>query len=272
MKREKLDLRILVRGSNDVASATAHRLFQASYGVVIHDAPKPTVTRRRMAFADAIFDGEVTLVGVTAKRVEKINLRGLLLSPTFIPVVVSDFDRLMKKLRPQVLVDARMQKHKKPLRQFQLAALVIGLGPNFIAGDNVHIAVETARGDDLGKMILRGPTKQLKGEPIAMEGFARERYVYAPVAGKFTTGFRIGEVVAVGQEIASINSTPLHAPISGIIRGITHNDVPIDLHTKVIEIDPRGEQAQLTGIGERPARIAQGVLTAIQNWETNHVH
>ena len=272
MKRGKLDLRILVRGSNDVTSATAHCLFEAGYGVVIHDAPKPTVTRRRMAFADAIFDGEVTLAGVSAKRVENINLRGLLLLPTFIPVVVSDFDRLMKKLRPQVLVDARMQKHKKPVRQFQLAPLVIGLGPNFIACDNVHIAVETARRDDLGNVVLRGPTKQMEGEPIAMEGFARERYIYAPLAGKFSTSSQIGDAVIEGQEIALIDSTPLHAPISGIIRGLIHNDVPIDLRTKVIEIDPRGERAQFAGIGERPARIAEGVITAIRNWETDHVH
>ncbi len=272
MKPEKLDLRILVRGSNDVASAAAHCLFQAGYGVVVHDAPRPTVTRRRMAFADAIFDGEVTLKGVIAKRVVSINLRGLLLSHTFIPVVVSDFERLVRKLRPHVLVDARMQKHKKPIRQFQLAFLVIGLGPNFIAGDNVHVAIETARGDSLGRVILRGPTKQLQGEPIAMEGFARDRYVYAPVAGKFMTLCQIGETVIGGQEIASINSTPLHAPISGIIRGLTHNDVSVDVRTKVIEIDPRGEQAQIMGIGERPARIAQGVLTAIRNWETAHVH
>lgn len=272
MNRDQPDLRILIRGSNDVASAAAHGLFQAGYGVVIHDVPSPTVTRRRMAFTDAVFDGQVTLEGVLAKRVAGINLRGLLLSPAFIPVVVSDFDRLVEKLRPQVLVDARMQKHKKPVRQFQLAPLVIGLGPNFVAGDNVHIAVETLRGDDLGKVILRGSTKQLEGEPIALAGFARERYVYAPLAGKFSTASHIGEMVVAGQEIASINSTPLHAPISGIIRGLTHTDVPVELRTKVIEIDPRGEQAQITGIGERPARIAQGVLAAIQNWEADHVH
>lgn len=272
MIREKLGLRILIRGSNDVASAVAHRLFQAGYGVVIHDAPRPTVTRRKMAFADAIFDGEIILEGVMARRVDGLNLRGTLLSPTFIPVVVSDLDRLAQKLHPHVLVDARMQKHKSPIRQFHRAHLVLGLGPNFVAGDNVHIALETARGEDLGKVIYRGPTKQLQGEPISLEGYARERYVYAPLAGRFTSGYQIGETVPAGQEIAAIDMTPLCAPIAGLIRGITHSGVSVDLHTKVIEIDPRGERSQFTGIGERPARIAEGVLTAIQEWEVNHVH
>ncbi|MBI2332701.1 MAG: EF2563 family selenium-dependent molybdenum hydroxylase system protein [Chloroflexi bacterium] len=272
MKHERIDLRILVRGTNDVASAVAHRLFQAGYAVVMHEDSNPTVTRRRMAFADAIFDGETTLDGVQARRVESLNLRGVLLSPAFIPVMVSDLSRLVKKLRPQVLVDARMQKHKKTARQFHLASLVIGLGPNFVAGFNVHLAVETARGDDLGRVITIGKTKDLEGEPISMEGYGRDRYVYAPVAGKFSTSHEIGDAVLKGQEIAAINSTPLYAPISGVIRGITHTEVPVSLRTKVIEIDPRGKRAQVSGIGERPAQIAEGVLSAIQNWETNHVH
>lgn len=269
MNREKFDLRVLIRGSNDVASAVAHRLFGEGYGVVLHDDPKPTVTRRKMAFADAIFDGETTLEGVTAKRVESINLRGILLAPTFIPIVVSDFYRLIEKLRPHVLVDARMRKHTKPIRQIHLAPLTIGLGPNFSAGINVRIAIETARGDDLGRVITSGRTASLHGEPISIEGHARDRYLYAPCTGKFRTALQIGDTVTEGQAIASIHDTPLTAPISGVLRGLTHDSVPVRTHTKVIEIDPRGEQAQISGIGERPARIADGVLTAIQNWEEN---
>lgn len=269
MNREKFDLRVLIRGSNDVASAVAYRLFGEGYGVVLHDDPKPTVTRRRMSFADAIFDGETTLEGVIARRVESINLRGILLAPTFIPIITSDFFRLVKKLRPQVLVDARMRKHKKASFQFDLAQLVIGLGPNFVAGRNVHIAIETARGEDLGRVITKGKTRDLEGEPIAFDGHARDRYVYAPLRGKFSTHFQVGDTVTTGQVIAAINETQLTAPISGVLRGITHDNVPVEQHTKIIEIDPRGEQAQISGIGERPARIAEGVLAAIQSWEEN---
>ena len=34
--------------------------------------------------------------------------------------------------------------------------------------------------------------------------------------------------------------------------------------TKVIEIDPRGDDADIYGIGERPRRIAEGVLAALK--------
>lgn len=264
MNREKFDLRILIRGSNDVASVVAHRLFGAGYGVVIQDDSKPTVIRRKMAFADAIFDGEATLEGVTARRMDSVNLRGELISPMFIPVLVSDFFRLVEKLRPQVLVDARMRKHKKPNRQFHLASLTIGLGPNFFAGRNVHIAIETARGEHLGQVIQHGETLPLEGEPISLEGHARDRYVYTPITGKFSTRFQVGDKITVGQVVALIHETPLTVPISGVLRGITHDDVSVEQHTKVIEVDPRGEQAQTSGIGERPACIAEGVLAAIQ--------
>jgi hypothetical protein len=52
---------ILVRGSGDIGSAVAHTLFKADYTIVIHDSARPSATRRRMSFCDAIFDGNAAL-------------------------------------------------------------------------------------------------------------------------------------------------------------------------------------------------------------------
>ncbi len=266
-------LRILVRGSGDVGSAVAHCLFRAGYDVVVHESTQPTTTRRKMAFADAVFDGNAILDDIESKRVDSLSLlRGLLIEHKTIPLVTSDLSVTLETLDPHILIDARMRKHSQPELQIDLAALTIGLGPNFIAGETTHLVIETARGDSLGRMIERGSASPLQGEPGEIEGHARDRYVYAPVAGKFYTTHQIGDKVEAGQEVARIDSTPLFAPITGILRGLTHTNVPVPLKTKVIEIDPRIENAQVTGIAERPARIAQGVLQAIQNWEANHVH
>jgi xanthine dehydrogenase accessory factor len=173
-------------------------------------------------------------------------------------------------VHPQVLVDARMRKHSQPETQIHLAALTIGLGPNFIAGETTHFVIETARGDSVGRIIERGSASPLQGEPNEIEGHARDRYVYAPVAGKFYTTHQIGDKVKAGQEVARIDSTMLFVPITGVLRGLTHTDVPVTLKTKVIEIDPRIGNAQVTGIAERPARIAQGVLQAVQTWGKQH--
>lgn len=123
----------------------------------------------------------------------------------------------------------------------------------------------------MGQVIRSGAPRPLHGEPKAFGGYARDRYVYAPCAGIFQTTFQPGDPVEQGQEIARIDNTLLHAPLTGVLRGITHSGVPVAVKTKIIEVDPRGEEAQISGIAERPAKIARGVLQAIQEWELNHV-
>lgn len=263
------DQYILVRGANDIGSAVAHRLFRSGYPVAIHEAHQPTTTRRRMSFTDAIFDGHAMLEEVEAELIrDRTLVRHALAAHQHIPVVVYD----LFEIPPAVLVDARMRKHTQPESQIHLAALTIGLGPNFIAGETTHLVIETARGDSLGRIIEQGPSIPLQGEPIEIEGHARDRYVYAPLAGTFHTSLQIGDQVDSGQEVARINSTLLYAPIPGVLRGLTHDHVPVTQRTKVIEIDPRVGQAQISGISDRPAQIAQGVLQAIQEWEEKHVH
>lgn len=267
------NLCILIRSANDVGSAVAHHLFSAGYAVTIHEAPQPTTARRKMSFTDAVFDGRAALDGIEAQWVGRLELlHNVLSAHQVIPVMTVDFHELIETLRPQILVDARMRKHAQPELQRGLAECTIGLGPNFIAGETVDVAIETNWGDTLGQIIERGATKPLQGEPREIEGHARDRYVYAPIAGTFHTSLQIGERVSHGQPIAHIASTPLHAPIAGVLRGLTRDGVPVALKTKVIEIDPRAQGAQVSGIGERSARIAAGVLAAIQNWEANHVH
>ena len=259
---------ILVRGIGDVGSAVAHRLFGAGYAVAIHDAPAPTTSRRTMAFTDAVFDGHATLAGATATLVDDLSVaRALLESRAAIPATVIPFADALAALAPSVLVDARMRKRATPETQRGLAALTIGLGPNFVAAETVDLAIETAWGDDLGAVIAHGTTRALAGEPRALAGHARDRFVYAPIAGTFHTAQRIGDSVTAGEIVARIGDTPLAAPLAGTLRGLTHDGVPVALGTKVIEIDPLGRPAPV-GIGERPSRIADGVLRAIDIWFT----
>lgn len=260
-------IKIVVRGSNDIGSAVAHRLFQAGYAVVLHDIPAPAATRRKMAFTDAVFDGQALLEGVSAVRVDDLTQVGnLLVAHAVIPLVVQDFSSLLESLHPQVLVDARMRKHQQPEPQRGLAPLTIGLGPNFVAGETVDLAVETGWGEALGRVVWQGATTPLQGEPREIGGHGRERYVYAPQAGTFHTAYQVGDMVAAGEPVAQIDGVPLLSPLAGAIRGLTHDGVPVQARAKVIEIDPRGATAQVSGIAERPGRIAAGVLEAVRGW------
>lgn len=254
----------LVRGTGDVGSAVAHALFCGGHTVVLHDDANPTHPRRGMAFVDAIFDGVAELSDVLGKRArDPGDLPYMVRCAHAIAVSRDNFLDVLDLLKPHVLVDARMRKRHRPERQTGLAPLTVGLGPNFIAGDTTDIAIETGWGEDLGRVIRAGATRPLEGEPRAINGTARERYVYSPVAGTLLTSRTIGERVAAGDAISTIGDLTLTASIAGCLRGLTHDGVRVEVGTKVIEIDPRNEPALVFGLGDRPKAIARSVLNAI---------
>ena len=263
---ESRDLTVVVRSVGDVGSAIAHRLFLEHYAVVIHDDPMPTTTRRGMAFADAVFDGSALLDGVHAVRAHDLaRVKEALDSHAAIPVYVRDIGPLLADVKPEVLIDARLRKHAEPEVQRGLAELTVALGPSLLAGRHADVVVETSW-ERLGAVITEGSSLALAGEPRELGGHARDRYVYAPCEGIFRTKARVGDVVRQGEEIAEIGAMTLTAPLGGILRGVTRDGVPVTVRTKIIEIDPRGSEAEVRGIGERPRRIAEGVLQAIRAW------
>jgi xanthine dehydrogenase accessory factor len=69
--------------------------------------------------------------------------------------------------------------------------------------------------------------------------------------------------VSTGEVIATLEGRPLRASLSGHLRGLTHSGVRVEAGTKVIEVNPHDPGAQVLGIGERPRRIAAGVVAAL---------
>jgi xanthine dehydrogenase accessory factor len=255
---------VLVRGSGDVGSAVAHRLFRAGHQVVIHDVALPAAPRRGMAFTDAIFDGECVLEQVEACRVDDLDaLARVLPDGDRVPVTTLEIESVLGSVRPDVLVDARMRKRANPESQIGLAPLTIGLGPNFVAGETTDLAIETQWGDHLGAVLTNGATRPLAGEPRAFDGHARDRFVYAPTSGVLHTDAAIGQRVRRDEAVAAIGSEQLRAPLDGLLRGLTHDGVPVEEGAKVVEVDPRGEMKAVIGIGPRPRRIAEGVEAAL---------
>ena len=255
--------RVLIRGSGDVGSAVAHLLVRSGHGVVIHDVALPAAPRRGMAFTDAIFDGACELAGVRGRRVDDVAQLTASGSGQEVLLTTAPIDDVLAAVAPDVLVDARMRKRAQPEVQRGLAPLTIGLGPNFVAGETTDLAIETQWGDQLGGVVEAGPTRPLGGEPRDFDGHARERFVYAPVAGVLRTRAQIAQRVRAGELVAAIGDSPLRAPLDGILRGLVRDGVPVDSGAKVLEVDPRGDISKVTGIGARPARIAEGVLAAI---------
>jgi xanthine dehydrogenase accessory factor len=256
--------RVLVRGAGDIGSAVALCLRALGHAVVLHDAPRPAHARRGMAFTDAFFDGSCTLEGMFAKRAsDAARLGKMLACGGALPVSDAPFTDVLPEVVPDVLVDARVHKHDVPESLRGLAPLTIGLGPGFVAGENADLVVETSWGESLGKVIRTGGAQSYAGEPRLLGGHGRERYVYAAAPGTFRTRLAIGDRVARGDVVARLDGEPVIAPLSGILRGLTHDGATVAAGAKVLEVDPRGDPTLAFGVGERPARIAAGIAGAM---------
>ena len=64
---------IIVRGGGDLATGVIHRLFRCGYKVLILECEKPSAIRRKVAFCEAVYDGEAFVEGVLCSRIEDIS-------------------------------------------------------------------------------------------------------------------------------------------------------------------------------------------------------
>jgi xanthine dehydrogenase accessory factor len=258
----------IVVGCGDVGSAVAHALHNAGCAVVLVDHADPPWTRRGMAYTDAWYVGTAELVEVDACFCASVRSIPFVLDRRdMIAATTWSWQGVAEALHPIAIIDARIVKRQAPasLKTNDSAApLTIGLGPGFVAGVHVDIAIETAWGDTLGAVIESGGTKPFEGEPRRVGGAGRERYVYAGKTGRFQSDRRIGDCVASGEEIATLGGDSIAAPLAGVLRGLSARGARIGTGQKIVEVDPRGEASLCFGLGERPRRIATGVVEALQ--------
>lgn len=250
-------------GGGDVGSAVAHRLFLAGLQVLISERPESAHARRGMAFTDALFDGTATLEGVEARR--QPDIAGVLAcwnTARHIPIVTLPEPELLAQLDFDVIVEATMRRQGEPADLRSLAVLGIGLGPGHVPGRNCHVAIETRWGEDMGCVLRDRAAAARSGGPRSLDGVTRERFVATARAGMWRTRATLGQRVAAGEILGSLEQEPLRAPISGTLRGLARDGVLVRAGQRVIEVDPRAAP-EVHGLGERPRAIARGVAEAL---------
>lgn len=256
------DLTVLVRGGGEMASGIAHRLHQSHMKVLITEVAQPTTVRRTVAFAEAVFEGSHTIEGVRAVRVESAAEANRLWENGDIPLFVDAEAKIKEKLPPAVLVDAIMAK-KNIGSRISDAPLVIGVGPGFSAGENVHAVVESNRGHNLGRVFWNGRAEEDTGRPAPVGGYSEQRVLRIPRKGCFRAFSAIGDVVEPGQVVAQVNGDPIQAQIPGMLRGLLRDGIAVEEGIKAGDIDPRGQREYCYLISDKARAIGGGVLEAI---------
>ena len=161
---------VVVKGGGEMATGVAHRLARSGFRVCLTEIAEPQAVRREVAFCEAVFERRKEVDGLVARLVtgEREVLRAW--EEKMIPLLVDPECRIREILKPPILVDAILAKRNTGTRLGD-ASLVIGLGPGFRAGKDVHLVVETNRGHNLGRVIEEGEAEPDTGVPGEIGGY-----------------------------------------------------------------------------------------------------
>ena len=271
MKRDDL---IVVRGGGDLATGTIHRLWSAGLRVLVLEAEHPAAIRRQVSLCEAVYEGETTVEGLRAVRVESLEAAEAVWAENAVPVLVDPKGSCLKQARPAVLIDAIIAKKNLGTTR-EMAPLTIALGPGFTAGQDVDVVVETKRGHKLGRVIREGAAAPNSGVPGIIGGYGAERVIHAPEAGIFRNRHAIADLVTAGETIAVIempdgNTVPVTTQIDGILRGLLRDGYPVTRGFKVADVDPRRSELENCFLISDKARCIAGSvleLVAAELWK-----
>ena len=251
----------LIKGAGDLATGVALRLHRSGFAVVMTEIAEPTVVRRTVAFAEAVFDGAATVEGVESCLARDAADVRRVLAAGAVAVVVDPEADLRRDLRPPLLVDAIMAKRNLHTRLTDAPA-VVALGPGFVAGRDAHAVIETMRGHMLGRVITSGAALPNTGVPGEVGGHAAERVLRSPGDGVFRGVREIGDQVRAGETVAHVGDRPVISTLDGVLRGLLRTGLPVVAGFKVGDVDPRGSREHCHLASDKSMAIAGGVLEA----------
>ncbi|MBI4295562.1 MAG: EF2563 family selenium-dependent molybdenum hydroxylase system protein [Chloroflexi bacterium] len=257
------ELVVLIKGAGELASGIAYCLHR-HLRVCLTEVATPIAVARGVSFCEAVFDGTKTVMGVTAELVPKEkDAIYRVWQKGNIPLVIDPEALIRDQLRLDVLVDAIMAKRNTGTIITD-APLVIGVGPGFFAGKDVHIVVESNNGASLGELIFQGEAEKNSGIPVALGGLAKERVLWSPRTGVFVSDKDIGDPVTDGEVIAQIDDLPLKSPANGVLRGLLRSGVKVRQGAKIVEVDPVHDGITCNSINRKATLIGQAVLRAVR--------
>lgn len=254
---------VIVRGGGDIASGAIQKLYRSGFKVLVLEIERPTFIRRKVSFGEAVYEGETTLEGITAKLVKNLEEVDEVWKEGKISVLIDPEGYSIKKLKPKVVLDAILAKRNLGTTM-DMADITIALGPGFEAGKDVHVVIETMRGHNLGRLITNGGAMENTGVPGQIKGFSKERVIYSPCEGTIKNMREIGDIVKKDEILAFVGDEEVKATIDGVLRGIIRDKTWVTKGLKIADIDPRlSEKDNCFTISDKSRAIGGAVLEAV---------
>lgn len=251
---------VVVRGGGDLATGVAQKLARAGMRLVVLEAPQPTVIRRTVALATAVFDGVSRVEDILCHCVQPAEIQDCW-EKGIVPLLVDPKGTSIDTLRPLAVVDAIIAKKNLGTHR-ELAPITIALGPGFSAPEDVDCVIETVRGHDLGRLILQGCALPNTGIPGMIENKSAERVIHAPMAGVVRHIRQIGDIVKKNEALFSIDKTTVPSPIGGVLRGLIQDGITVPAGMKAADVDPRSA-VDCNTISDKARNLGGAVLEAL---------
>lgn len=259
--------RILIRGAGEMATGIALHLAGAGFDrLALQECPCPTAIRRAVCFSEAVAEGCWQVQGKNARHLHAPEQCPACWEQEEIPVLTCAEEATLRAVRPHIFIEATLRKSPVPLGR-HLAPLVLALGPGFTAGQDAHLVVETHPahcGEILTHGAARAPEKDGEGP-----GPAAVRHLRAPRDGCFRTGRRLGEHLEAGSPVGFLHAgtevLALHAPMTGLLRGLLRDGTPVRQGGKVADMDDRPHITPQT-LSSRAATLGQAVTRLVRQW------
>lgn len=156
---------ILLRGGGDIATGIALRLYRSGFRrLIILETAHPMAVRRRVAFSEAVYEAFARW-----KALRRPSLPGPKKSPrSGTPAASRSWSIRRASPSPASAPKSSLKCHARKRNVgvgITDAPLVIGVGPGFTVGENVHCIVETNRGHNLGRVLYSAARSPIPAFP-----------------------------------------------------------------------------------------------------------
>lgn len=261
---------VLIKGAGDLASGVALTLIKEGFCVVMTEIAQPACVRRKVSFAETVYEGEVTIEGVRGFIADDFTKALEIASKRQVAVIVDPRGETLKEYPPLIYIDAAMTKENFGTSTND-ASIVIALGPGYEAGIDAHAVIETKRGDSLGRPLYQGTALPDTGIPGDVKGYTAERVLRSPAEGIFTGVLNIGAPVHKGDHVGYVGDLPVKAAIEGTVRGLLRSGLAVSKDTKLGDIHPEVNRDIVFSVTDKAWAIGEGVLEAISTLQDKNI-